>query len=122
MRDHSYIHWPRIPDIVSMTNLIQHRILSTVISDVTPPCRHHRHLSSQLTEMERVIDKMVSADFVRHVTSDLNRPLDQQLSAEEVSGGDLTCDLSYLIHPDLTGPALIWAVCCSNRISRPSWG
>ena len=35
--------------------------------------------------MERVIDKMVSADFVRHVTSDLNRPLDQQLSAEEVS-------------------------------------
>ena len=43
-----------------------------------------RHLSSQLTEMERLIDKMVSADFVRHVTSDLNRPLDQQLAAEEV--------------------------------------
>ncbi|XP_043210822.1 vacuolar protein sorting-associated protein 54-like [Amphibalanus amphitrite] len=42
-----------------------------------------KHLSSQLTEMERLIDKMVSADFVRHVTSDLNRPLDQQLAAEE---------------------------------------
>ena len=40
--------------------------------------------------MERVIDKMVSADFVRHVTSDLNRPLDQELSAEEVRP---TCDL-----------------------------
>ena len=34
--------------------------------------------------MERLLDKMVSADFVRHVTPDLNRPLDQQLSAEEV--------------------------------------
>ncbi|XP_037078466.1 vacuolar protein sorting-associated protein 54-like [Pollicipes pollicipes] len=45
-----------------------------------------KHLSSQLTEMERVIDKMVSADFVRHVTSDLNRPLDQQQPAEEVVG------------------------------------
>lgn len=34
-----------------------------------------RHLSSQLTEMERLIDKMLSAEFERYATADLNRPI-----------------------------------------------
>jgi hypothetical protein len=40
-----------------------------------------RHLSSQLLEMERLIDKMLSTEFERYATADLNRPLveDQQI-------------------------------------------
>jgi len=40
-----------------------------------------RHLSSQLLEMERLIDKMLSTEFERYATADLNRPLveDQQV-------------------------------------------
>lgn len=34
-----------------------------------------RHLSSQLTEMEKFVDKMLSAEFQRYATADLNRPL-----------------------------------------------
>ncbi|KAK2182245.1 hypothetical protein NP493_359g01050 [Ridgeia piscesae] len=34
-----------------------------------------RHLGSQLTEMEGLIDKMMQEDFVRYATADLNRPL-----------------------------------------------
>ncbi|XP_058446866.1 vacuolar protein sorting-associated protein 54 [Malaya genurostris] len=34
-----------------------------------------RHLPSQLNEMERLIDKMLTADFERYSTADLNRPL-----------------------------------------------
>jgi hypothetical protein len=36
-----------------------------------------RHLSSQLLEMERLIDKMLSTEFERYATADLNRPLDE---------------------------------------------
>ncbi|MPC68614.1 Vacuolar protein sorting-associated protein 54 [Portunus trituberculatus] len=34
------------------------------------------HLSSELSEHEKLIDKMVSADFTKYITEDLNRPLD----------------------------------------------
>lgn len=34
-----------------------------------------RHLSSQLVEMEKLIDKMLSTEFERFATADLNRPL-----------------------------------------------
>lgn len=34
-----------------------------------------RHLSSQLTEMEKLVDKMLSTEFQRYATADLNRPL-----------------------------------------------
>lgn len=34
-----------------------------------------RHLSSQLIEIERVIDKVMKTDFLKYVTADLNRPL-----------------------------------------------
>ncbi|KAG1681997.1 Vacuolar protein sorting-associated protein 54 [Nymphon striatum] len=33
-----------------------------------------RHLSSQLTEIERVIDKVMNTDFLKYITADLNRP------------------------------------------------
>ena len=36
----------------------------------------YRHLSSELSEHEKLIDKMVSAEFVKYVTEDLNRPLE----------------------------------------------
>ncbi|XP_041033070.1 vacuolar protein sorting-associated protein 54 isoform X1 [Carcharodon carcharias] len=43
-----------------------------------------RHLGSQLCELERLIDKMMIADFSTYAHSDLNRPLeDDQLLEEE---------------------------------------
>lgn len=46
----------------------------------------NRHLGSQLHEMGRLIDKMLSAEFERYATADLNRPLDgEQGVLEEVS-------------------------------------
>lgn len=46
-----------------------------------------RHLSSELSEHEKLIDKMVSADFIKYITEDLNRPLeDTQPFLEEVRG------------------------------------
>lgn len=36
-----------------------------------------RHLSSQLLEMERLIDKMLSTEFERYATADLNRPFNE---------------------------------------------
>lgn len=33
-------------------------------------------MGSQLNEMGRLIDKMLSAEFERYATADLNRPLD----------------------------------------------
>lgn len=32
-------------------------------------------MSSQLTEMEKLVDKMLSTEFQRYATADLNRPL-----------------------------------------------
>lgn len=37
-----------------------------------------RHLSSQLTEMEKLVDKMLSTEFQRYATADLNRPLGEE--------------------------------------------
>lgn len=45
---------------------VAHCILIRVLS---------RHLSSQLTEMEKLVDKMLSTEFQRYATADLNRPL-----------------------------------------------
>ncbi|XP_062404867.1 vacuolar protein sorting-associated protein 54 isoform X3 [Sardina pilchardus] len=36
-----------------------------------------RHLGSQLCEMERLIDKMMVADFITYAKSDLNRPFEE---------------------------------------------
>lgn len=44
-----------------------------------------RHLGSQLAEMEKLIEKMLQADFVKYAMSDLNRPVtDSQALTQEV--------------------------------------
>ncbi|XP_064600313.1 vacuolar protein sorting-associated protein 54-like [Liolophura sinensis] len=43
-----------------------------------------RHLGSQLAEMEKLIEKMLQADFVKYAMSDLNRPVtDSQVLTQE---------------------------------------
>lgn len=63
-------------DLISTTQDLLHSELSTI--------RSLKHLSSELSEHEKLIDKMVSADFTKYITEDLNRPLeDTQLLLEE---------------------------------------
>ncbi|XP_059476714.1 vacuolar protein sorting-associated protein 54 [Neocloeon triangulifer] len=63
-----------IPDYVAAIDLIltTQEILVQELAGV----HGFRHLSSQLSEMQRLIDKILSAEFERYVTADLNRPLD----------------------------------------------
>uniref|UniRef100_A0A8C5MF55 Vacuolar protein sorting-associated protein 54 n=1 Tax=Leptobrachium leishanense TaxID=445787 RepID=A0A8C5MF55_9ANUR len=42
-----------------------------------------RHLGSQLCELEKLIDKMIVAEFTSYVRSDLNRPLDDDCHVVE---------------------------------------
>ncbi|XP_053958794.1 vacuolar protein sorting-associated protein 54 [Anastrepha ludens] len=42
-----------------------------------------KHLPMQLTEMEKLIDKMLTTEFERYATSDLNRPLSDVLNETE---------------------------------------
>ncbi|XP_038072831.1 vacuolar protein sorting-associated protein 54-like [Patiria miniata] len=42
-----------------------------------------RHLGSQLVELEKLIDKMMTQDFARFTAADLNRPLDGQGHVDE---------------------------------------
>ncbi|GAB0100118.1 Vacuolar protein sorting-associated protein 54 [Sergentomyia squamirostris] len=54
-----------------------------------------RHLPSQLTEMERLVDKMLTTDFEKYSTADLNRPLTND---EKVLDEDkLVCIISGLL-------------------------
>ncbi|CAB3381296.1 Hypothetical predicted protein [Cloeon dipterum] len=64
-----------IPDYVAAIDLIctTQEILVQELAGING----FRHLSSQLSEMQRLIDKILSAEFERYVTADLNRPLDQ---------------------------------------------
>lgn len=55
-------------DLISTTQDLLHTELSTI--------RSLKHLSSELSEHEKLIDKMVSADFIKYITEDLNRPLE----------------------------------------------
>lgn len=64
-------------DLISTTQEILHQELNGIHS--------FRHLSSQLTEMERLVDKMLSTEFERYATADLNRPL---LNDNTVLDGD----------------------------------
>ncbi|XP_046587056.1 vacuolar protein sorting-associated protein 54 isoform X1 [Neodiprion lecontei] len=61
------------PDYVAALDLISttQEILLQELNGV----HSFRHFSSQLTEMERLIDKMLSTEFERYATADLNRPL-----------------------------------------------
>ena len=46
----------------------------------------HRHLGSQLAEMERLIDKMLQADFSKYTSLELHRPVtDKVLLTDEVT-------------------------------------
>nr|XP_027207943.1 vacuolar protein sorting-associated protein 54-like [Penaeus vannamei] len=64
-------------DLISTTQDLLHTELNTI--------RCLKHLSSELSEHEKLIDKMVSADFIKYITEDLNRPLeDTQPFLEEV--------------------------------------
>ena len=43
-----------------------------------------RHLGSQLAELERVIEKMMEADFVEFATANLNRVAEDELGNEDL--------------------------------------
>lgn len=56
-----------------------------------------RHLSSQLTEMENLIDKMLTTDFERYATADLNRPL-VDIAQDKIQDEDkLICIISGML-------------------------
>ncbi|CAK9797671.1 Vacuolar protein sorting-associated protein 54 [Anthophora plagiata] len=61
------------PDYVAALDLIAttQEILLQELNGV----HSFRHLSSQLAEMEKLVDKMLSTEFQRYATADLNRPL-----------------------------------------------
>ncbi|XP_014669126.1 PREDICTED: vacuolar protein sorting-associated protein 54-like [Priapulus caudatus] len=54
-------------DLISTTQEVLTQELAGIVS--------FRHLGSQLTEMEKLIDKMMQSDFVRYAVADLTRPL-----------------------------------------------
>ncbi|XP_071860151.1 VPS54 subunit of GARP complex scat [Bombus fervidus] len=64
------------PDYVAALDLIAttQEILLQELNGV----HSFRHLSSQLTEMEKLVDKMLSTEFQRYATADLNRPLGEE--------------------------------------------
>lgn len=61
------------PDYVAALDLITttQEILLQELNGV----HSFRHLGSQLSEMEKLVDKMLSTEFERYATADLNRPL-----------------------------------------------
>jgi len=47
---------------------------------------YYRHLSSQLVELERMIDNMMQEEFLQFCTHDLNRPItEHRTAADEVA-------------------------------------
>ncbi|XP_015608424.1 vacuolar protein sorting-associated protein 54 [Cephus cinctus] len=64
------------PDYVAALDLISttQEILLQELNGI----HSFRHLSPQLKEMERLVDKMLSTEFERYATADLNRPLGEE--------------------------------------------
>lgn len=64
------------PDYVAALDLISttQEILLQELNGI----HSFRHLSSQLMEMEKLVDKMLSTEFQRYATADLNRPLGEE--------------------------------------------
>lgn len=62
-----------IPDYVAALELISatQELLSVELKGV----HSFRHLSSQLNEINRLIDKMMNNEFENYCTKDLNKPL-----------------------------------------------
>lgn len=57
-----------------------------------------KHLPSQLTEIERLIDKMLATDFEKYSTANLNQPLIETMNADRVLEEDkLICIISGLL-------------------------
>ncbi|XP_033322468.2 VPS54 subunit of GARP complex scat [Megalopta genalis] len=81
------------PDYVAALDLISttQEILLQELNGV----HSFRHLSSQLTEMERLVDKMLSTEFQRYATADLNRPLGGENSV--LDGDKLVSIISGLL-------------------------
>ena len=51
-----------------------------------------RHLSSQLVELEHMIDHMMQEEFLRFCTHDVNRPItEHRTPADEVTGSLFCC-------------------------------
>jgi vacuolar protein sorting-associated protein 54 len=73
-------------DYVAALDLIAtaQEILSQELSSI----HCFRHLPSQLTEMEKLIDKMLSTDFERYSMADLNRPLSPDDTMDEQTVDD----------------------------------
>ncbi|XP_031829254.2 VPS54 subunit of GARP complex scat [Nomia melanderi] len=81
------------PDYVAALDLISttQEILLQELNGV----HSFRHLSSQLTEMEKLVDKMLSTEFQRYATADLNRPLGGESSV--LDGDKLVSIISGLL-------------------------
>ncbi|XP_071445238.1 vacuolar protein sorting-associated protein 54 isoform X2 [Hetaerina americana] len=69
------------PDYVAALDLIA--FTQEVLVQELAGIHSFRHLGSQLSEMERLIDKMLSTEFERYATADLNRPLSKDLDVLE---------------------------------------
>ncbi|KAI1896904.1 hypothetical protein AGOR_G00099670 [Albula goreensis] len=62
-------------ELISTTQEVLQQELQGILS--------FRHLGSQLCEMEKLIDKMMIADFTTYARSDLNRPLEEDAQVLE---------------------------------------
>lgn len=67
-------------DLISTTQEVLHQELAGIQS--------FRHLGSQLAELERVIEKMMEADFVEFATANLNRVAEDELGNEDLVDED----------------------------------
>ncbi|XP_033216435.1 vacuolar protein sorting-associated protein 54 [Belonocnema kinseyi] len=81
------------PDYVAALDLISttQEILLQELNGV----HSFRHLGSQLSEMEKLVDKMLSTEFERYATADLNRPLGGDNSVQD--GDKLVSIISGLL-------------------------
>lgn len=81
------------PDYVAALDLISttQEILLQELNGI----HSFRHLSSQLTEMEKLVDKMLSTEFQRYATADLNRPLGSENTV--IDGDKLVSIISGLL-------------------------
>ncbi|XP_024082604.1 vacuolar protein sorting-associated protein 54 isoform X2 [Cimex lectularius] len=82
------------PDYVGALDLIysNKELLKEELADI----HSFRHLSSQLSEMIQVIEKLMAEEFERYCTSDLNRPfLDNE--CEVVESEKLTCTVMGML-------------------------
>jgi len=72
-----------------------------------------RHLGSQLCEMERLIDKMMVADFSTYAQSDLNRPFEEDIQVmEKVRPSSFHEESNVALFPEIT---VLWQLTLSPK-------